>query len=139
MTAKYLADKGALARMPGPRVAKRLAPLIEAGEVATCAVVELEVRYSARSHADLLTMIRRRELAYAWVPISEQTLQRALEIQRLLAKTGHHRVPIPDLILAATAEEHDLVVLHYDKDFDTIAAVTGQETEWIVPRGELES
>jgi hypothetical protein len=26
-------------------------------------------------------------------------------------------------------------VLHYDADFDLIAAVTGQPTEWVVPAG----
>ena len=28
-----------------------------------------------------------------------------------------------------------MTVLHHDADFDTIAAVTGQDMEWIVPRG----
>jgi hypothetical protein len=28
-------------------------------------------------------------------------------------------------------------VLHYDEDFDRIAAITGQPTSWIVPRGSL--
>lgn len=36
---------------------------------------------------------------------------------------------------ATGAEVHDAVVLHYDKDFDTIAAVTGQTARWIVERG----
>ena len=30
-----------------------------------------------------------------------------------------------------------MTVLHHDADFDTIAAVTGQDMEWIVPRGSL--
>jgi hypothetical protein len=30
-----------------------------------------------------------------------------------------------------------LSVLHYDADFDRIAAVTGQPHEWIVPKGSL--
>jgi hypothetical protein len=28
-------------------------------------------------------------------------------------------------------------VLHYDHDFDLIAAVTGQPTEWVVPAGSI--
>ena len=28
-----------------------------------------------------------------------------------------------------------MTVLHHDADFDTIAAVTGQDMEWVVPRG----
>ena len=30
-----------------------------------------------------------------------------------------------------------MTVLHYDADFDAIAAVTHQETEWVAPRGSL--
>jgi len=47
----------------------------------------------------------------------------------LLADRGQQRGPsIPDLIIAATAELSGLHVLHVDKDFDTIAALTGQPT-----------
>jgi hypothetical protein len=28
-------------------------------------------------------------------------------------------------------------VLHYDADFDTIAAVTRQQMEWVAPKGSL--
>jgi hypothetical protein len=44
-------------------------------------------------------------------------------------------VSIPDLIVAATAERYSLIVLHYDADYDRIAGLTGQRTEWVVPRG----
>ena len=30
-----------------------------------------------------------------------------------------------------------MTAMHYDADFDTIAAVTGQDMEWVVPRGSL--
>jgi hypothetical protein len=29
------------------------------------------------------------------------------------------------------------VLLHYDRDFDLIAAITGQPAEWIVPAGSV--
>lgn len=32
-----------------------------------------------------------------------------------------------------------MIVLHYDADFDTIAAVTKQEVEWVAPRGSLKA
>jgi predicted nucleic acid-binding protein len=44
-------------------------------------------------------------------------------------------VPIPDLLIAAAAEIAQLTVLHYDGDYDTISAVTGQPVEWVVPKG----
>ena len=42
-----------------------------------------------------------------------------------------------DLLVAAAAERAGLTVLHYDQDFDLIAEVTGQPTEWVVPRGSV--
>jgi len=41
------------------------------------------------------------------------------------------------LLIATAAEAAGLVVLHYDHDFDLIAVVTGQPTEWIVPAGSV--
>jgi len=43
VVARYIADKSALARLSAPPVAAVLIPLIEAGLVATCAVIDLEV------------------------------------------------------------------------------------------------
>jgi predicted nucleic acid-binding protein len=135
--ARYLVDKSALARMRHESVRRRLAPIIEAGEVATCAIIDLEILFSARTHADYVETRRRRSLAYERVPLAEQVFERALEIQEDLARIGHHRLPIPDLVIAAAAESAALTVLHYDRDFDTIAAVTGQPMEWVVPRGSV--
>jgi hypothetical protein len=50
--ARYLADKSALARLSQREVADRLGPLLEAGLVATCAMVELQVLFSTRNHAE---------------------------------------------------------------------------------------
>jgi len=30
-----------------------------------------------------------------------------------------------------------VAVVHYDGDFDLISAVTGQPTQWVVPRGSV--
>jgi len=49
----------------------------------------------------------------------------------------HRRVKHFDLLIAAAAESARLTLLHYDADFDTIAAVTGQPIRWIAPRGSL--
>jgi predicted nucleic acid-binding protein len=137
MSAPYLVDKSALARMTLPAVGDRLAPIIEAGEAATCAIIDLEVLFSARNHEDHQQIRSRRNLAYVHVPLSEETFQRAIDIQQSLARLAQHRLPIPDLIVAAAAESAGLTVLHYDADYDRIAAVTGQPVEWVVPRGSV--
>ncbi len=136
MSTQFLADKSALARMTQAPVAERLAPLILAGRVATCAVIDLEVLYSARSLGDYEEILAERS-ALPSLPLTETIAARALGVQHRLARRGRHRVPVPDLLIAATAEENGLAVMHYDRDYDLIAGVTGQPTEWVVPRGSI--
>ncbi len=137
MRPRYLIDKSALVRMPQESVRRRLSPLIEEGEVATCDIIELEVLYGARSREDYERTRLRRELAYPSIPITPAILRRALDVQGLLARAGHHRVAIPDLIIAAVAESAQLTILHYDRDYDVIAQVTGQAVEWVAARGSV--
>ncbi|MGH3266938.1 MAG: PIN domain-containing protein, partial [Trebonia sp.] len=65
---------------------------------------------------------------------------RALEVYEQLSHQGglHHRaVRHPDLRIAAAAESANIPVLHYDEDYDRIAAITGQDVQWLAPRGSL--
>ena len=136
--ATFLADKSALTRRDArPEVRAVLEPLLIAGEIATCGIVDLELLYSASSRATY------RALAEALrgmprVPLEEAATRRALEVQAMLAERSQHRaVPLPDLLVAACAERAGLTVLHYDADFDRIAKLTGQDARWIVPRGSV--
>jgi predicted nucleic acid-binding protein len=64
---------------------------------------------------------------FGWVPMGEQAWERAAEVQQLLAETGQHRsAGAVDLLIAAIAERERLTVLCDDRDFETVAAVTGQ-------------
>ena len=47
------------------------------------------------------------------------------------------RVGFPDLLIAAVAEREHVTVLHYDSDYDHIAAITGQPAQWVIPRGTV--
>ena len=136
LTAAYLADKSALARFTVPAVERRLRPLFEDGMVATCAIIDLEVMYSARSLSDY-EAVRAERRAFEDVPLTPQVMARALAIQHALTRVGHHRVAIPDLIIAAAAESASLTVLHYDADFEQIANVSDLPHEWVVKRGSL--
>jgi hypothetical protein len=61
-------------------------------------------------------------------------VDRALEVQGLLAARSQHRVvPLPDLLVAACAERSGLTVLHYNRDYEQIAEITGQPMQWVVP------
>ena len=68
--------------------------------------------------------------------------KRAHEVQALLAEQGnqlHRSVKNADLLIAAAAERAGLALVHYDKDYDTIQAVTGQSMRWVALHGSLES
>jgi predicted nucleic acid-binding protein len=71
------------------------------------------------------------------VETTAEHLHRALQVQRLLAERSQRGRKIPDLLIAAAAEQLALTVLHYDGDFDAIAAVTGQRCQWVVPAGSV--
>ena len=132
----YLVDKSALARSHLEPVAKRLAPLYPSSQVATCPIIDLELLFSVRNETEHAQLRQELESIQSF-PIDEAVTERAIEVQGRLAATGQHRLPIIDLLIAAVGEVNDLVILHYDKDFDTIAQATGQHTEWIAPRGSL--
>ena len=123
-----LADKSALewARRDA-RARAAFLDLRTAHVIAACHMTALEICYSARNQSDLEALLAGQR-ALEWLPVSEAVMDRALEVQRLLAaRSGNgHRRPIPDLIIAATAELHRAEVLHVDSDYDMIAEVTGQ-------------
>lgn len=101
------------------------------GLVRLSTITRLELGYSTRSGD-----VGRRQ--FTSPPLSLMPLEhltpaiedRAFEVQMLLADRGQHRGPsIPDLLIAATAEKAGLTVLAVDKDFDLVAAITGQPVE----------
>jgi predicted nucleic acid-binding protein len=133
----YLVDKSAFARARQSAVATALNPLFASGRIGTCGVLELEVLFSARNHADFVRT-RARLAGFIHFDVVQGDFDRALEVMELLARRGQHRAAgLSDLVLAAVAERHGATLLHYDADFDLIAAVTGQPAEWVVPRGSV--
>lgn len=136
--ADYLADNSVIARLHVPAVERVLGPLLDAGRIATCGMVELEVLYSARNATDHSIARDSRMTAYEWLPMDDADFRRALDVQGELAETGRHRAAkLPDLVIAAVAERHRVAVLHYDAGYDLIASVTDQRTQWVVPRGTV--
>jgi predicted nucleic acid-binding protein len=136
--ASHLADISALARLNWPEVAAVLGPMIEAGLVATCGVIEFELGWAARSGAEFDLVRADREAGYEWLAIHDEDWRRALDVQGGLWRRGHMRaVGFPDLLIAAVAEREHVTVLHYDSEYDLIAEVSGQPVQWAVPRGAL--
>ena len=58
MALRYLADKSALARVRHDSVAAVLGPVF--ADIGTCGVIDLEMLFSARSHGDLVAILRER-------------------------------------------------------------------------------
>ena len=89
-------------------------------ELCVCAVTRLELLYSARSPADYRHL--EADLAeFRELRMNAETFDVALSAQRELAERGHHRVAIPDLLIAACAQQHGADVLHVDRHFDVLA------------------
>ncbi len=125
----WLIDKSALNRINGAN--DEWLSRIQRGLVRISTVTLLEIGFSTRNGVDHRSTLREPPVSSMPVePITPAIEARAVEIQMLLADRGQHRAPsIPDLLIAATAELSRLTVLHVDKDFDLIAAITDQPIE----------
>jgi predicted nucleic acid-binding protein len=120
-------------------IAADLVAMLQRGEIVTCAMVKFELLVSARN-GDEFDSIRMELDELDDCAIGPRQWQRALDVYRELAHQGgaHQRsVGHQDLLIAAAAESAGVELLHYDEDFDRIAAITGQPMRWIVPRGSL--
>jgi predicted nucleic acid-binding protein len=134
----YLADTSVhvLRRRYSP-VAARYEELLAAGRLAVCQMTALEYLNNApdpQSYRVIAGALR----DHRWLDVDTAAMDRALAVHGMLAAASQHRnFALPDLIIAATAELQEATVLHYDADYDRIATVTGQPTEWVAPRGSL--
>jgi hypothetical protein len=137
MALTHLVDTSVLTRLRRATVRDAIESRAGRGELARAGISDLEIGYSARSAlewdrlADALGVFELMET-------TADHLRRARQVQRLLAAKHQRGRKVPDLLVAAAAEARNLTVLHYDADFDRIAAVTGQPCEWVVPAGTVD-
>ena len=113
-------------------VAKRLAAETRIGALGISTMTALEVLYTSRNAEEYQSTVERMR-RLPWYDLSDP--RAAIEVQHRLALRGQHRTSIPDVIVAATAAEHGLRVLHYDSDYERLAEVTGIAHEWVAERG----
>ena len=116
--------------------AEALREAIDRGHFAVTDIVVVEYLNGARNLAEYDR--------FAWGLGAAERLRaepgdwdRVLEVHRLLAASGpgyQRSVSVPDLIVAAVAERHGATLVHYDEDYDRIAALTGQSVRWVAPR-----
>lgn len=123
----HLLDTSVLTRLHQPQSETWWKPLAAAGRAARAGISDLEIGFSARNATgwDRLNAALR---AFDLVETTAKHVQRARAVQRLLASSSQRGRKIPDLLVAAAAEEAGLVFLHYDTDFDLIA--TTRRKRW---------
>ena len=132
----FMVDTSALARRNHKRVNDRFVELIGEGELSRCLLVDLELLRGAPA-GSVPRIASGLDEALGRTAVLDADLERARDVQALLASDGRHRgAPPADLIIAAVAERAGATLLHYDADFDRIAVLTGQAVEWVVPPGE---
>ena len=136
MALTHLVDTSVLTRLQVAQVRGAVEPLASAGVLARTSISDLEIGYSARNAREWDSLVGALEVL-PLVEIQVQHVGRARQVQRLLASRSQRGRKIPDLLIAAAAEELKLAVLHYDADFDRIARATGQRCEWVVPAGTV--
>jgi predicted nucleic acid-binding protein len=134
----YLADTSVyVLQARHPLVRQRFETLLAEGRLAACQMTCLEYLNNAADPKSYETLWRALH-GHRWMDVTREAMDRALDIHRAMAVSSQHRhFRLPDLIIAATAEAYGATVLHYDADYDRIAVITNQQTEWVAPRGSL--
>lgn len=137
MALTYLVDTSVLTRLHQPPIRDAIEAMASVGTLARAGISDLEIGYSARDSEEW-DRLQEALVVFELVETSAEHLRRARQVQRLLATRRQRGRKVPDLLIAAAGEARDLVVLHYDSDFDRIAEVTGQACEWVVPAGSVD-
>jgi predicted nucleic acid-binding protein len=135
--ALVLLDASAFWRLRIPQLdpdrRRQVAEWIASGSVATSTPLLLETR-AGRD----LPPVDPGELPWLW--IGERAERRATDLQhQLRAAHQHLSVPPLDYLIAAVAEDHGASILHYDSDFERLAANTdlAAGVEALAPLGSL--
>jgi predicted nucleic acid-binding protein len=129
----------------GRRLSRAAVQLFEEGvladELYVCPPFRLEARYSATS-AENFAAIDHELDGFRQILAGDAVWELADRAQATLARTPgvSHRVKLPDLLVAACAAHAGAGVLHYDKDYDTLAKHAELEFEsvWIAPGGTVD-
>lgn len=137
MALTHLVDTSVITRLRYDGVRAAIEPLAATGSLARAGITDLEIGYSARSAKEWTQALDALD-AFELIETSADHVRRARQVQRLLASKHQRGRKVPDLLIAAAAEANDLAVLHYDADFDRIAAVTGQRADWVVQAGSVD-
>lgn len=133
-----LVDTSAWARAGDPVVRERWLDALHDDQVRLSPLVRIEILLSARG-GDEFERLAERLSAIRPAPLSAPVVRAAEAGMRALAhrSAGAQRLPIVDYLVAASAQQLGAAVLHYDRDYDTLAEVMEFESVWLAPAGSL--
>lgn len=138
---RFLIDNSVWARLstdaPVVSALKSVVDLTRPDNVLVCPPIVVEAGFSTRTGSDHSLLMA--QLA-AFPPCAEHpTTDEAMLIQNRLWNGGLLRaVGTMDTLIAAFAIKNEATLLHYDRDFEHVAAVMPTfRHQWIVPRGSL--
>ena len=137
MALTHVVDTSVLTRLGVRSVRTAIEDRAAAGRLARAGISDLEIGFSARSAPEWDRLLGALD-AFELIETTADHVARARQVQRLLAAKHQRGRKIPDLLVAAAAEQRGLAVLHYDADFDRIATLTGQRCEWVVAAGTVD-
>lgn len=120
---RYLLDSSALWRiLREAEVRTAWADVVSVGAIGSCHPQRVEFRRSARTADDYDEMSSMFGELYPDAAIPKGAWRWIESAQYRLLRHGAHRaLSAVDLLICATAAQHDLVVLHDDNDFVTAA------------------
>jgi len=104
---------------------RELERLLKVGEdVCTCGVILTEVLQGIREDVDYRRTLARFD-AFLFLAMNHQTFLAAADLYRSLRRRGVTiRKPV-DCMIAAVSIEHDVALLHHDRDFDPMETHCG--------------
>jgi predicted nucleic acid-binding protein len=120
---RYLLDSSALWRiLRAAELRSAWADVITVGAVGSCQPQRVEFRRSARTLDEYEQMTGMFDELYPDAAVPKTAWRWVESAQyRLLRQGAHRALSAVDLLICATAAQHDLIVLHDDKDFVTAA------------------
>ena len=122
-------------RGSGIRFQERLVPLIIADKLATTAVIIMEIIRGAKSQKEY-DNLSKDLAALRNFEISPKVWMRAGKLGYLLRQKGVN-VPLTDTLIAATAQEYNMLLLHEDRHYDMIATIAPLTHEYLSRRSSL--
>ncbi len=120
---RYLLDSSALWRILREAALRSAwSEVISVGAVGSCQPQRVEFRRSARNLDEYEQMSAMFDDLYPDAPLPKAAWRWVESAQyRLLRQGAHRALSAVDLLICASAAQHDLIVLHDDKDFVTAA------------------